>query len=287
MVAGSITPITSTVSVIIPTHNRAHTLSRALESVLAQSHPVLEIIVIDDGSTDETPGLMAEQYAQCCYLRQDNQGVSAARNRGIQQARGEWLALLDSDDCWMPKKLERQFDRLAALPGHRLCHSDEIWIRNGKRVNAMRKHAKQGGHIYQYCLPLCVISPSATLLHRSLFEVYGLFDENLPACEDYDLWLRICSREPVAYVDEPLVIKYGGHEDQLSRRHWGMDRFRVHALGKLLESQTLSPADRAKTLRTLEQKCQILIQGAEKRSAWARADEYRKILKHYERELLR
>ncbi len=285
MVSGSIALMNSSVSVIIPTHNRAHTLSRALESVLAQSHPILEIIVIDDGSTDETPGLMAERYAQCHYLRQDNQGVSAARNRGIQQARGEWLALLDSDDSWMPKKLERQFDTLAASPGHRLCHSDEIWIRNGKRVNAMRKHAKQGGQIYQHCLPLCVISPSAALLHRCLFETYGLFDEDLPACEDYDLWLRICSREPVAYVDEPLVIKYGGHEDQLSRRYWGMDRFRVHALEKLLERQTLSPADRAETLRTLAQKCRILIQGAEKRSAWARADEYRKILKRYEREL--
>ncbi len=273
------------VSVIIPTHNRAHTLPRALDSVLAQSHAVLETLVIDDGSSDDTPELMAKHYPQCIYLRQENRGVSAARNRGIREARGEWLALLDSDDCWMPRKLERQLERLIASPELRLCHSDEIWIRNGKRVNAMHKHAKQGGHIFPHCLPLCVISPSAAVLHHSLFEAYGGFDEELPACEDYDLWLRICSREAVAFVDEPLVVKYGGHEDQLSRRHWGMDRFRIHALRKLLETQTLSPGDRLQTLQTLEQKCRILIQGAEKRNIPERAAEYRAILTHYTREL--
>ncbi|MET0050456.1 MAG: glycosyltransferase [Candidatus Thiodiazotropha sp.] len=273
------------VSVIIPTHNRVHTLPRALDSVLAQSHAAHEIIVIDDGSSDGTPELMTQHYAHCVYLRQDNRGVSAARNRGIREASGEWLALLDSDDSWMPEKLERQLEQLTAEPQLRLCHSEEIWIRNGKRVNAMRKHAKQGGHIFEHCLPLCVISPSAALLHHSLFDDYGGFDEELPACEDYDLWLRICSREAVAFVDEPLVVKYGGHEDQLSRRHWGMDRFRVHALRKLLDTQHLSSSDRLKTLQTLEQKCRILIQGAEKRNAPERAAEYRAILTHYTREL--
>ncbi|MET0029724.1 MAG: glycosyltransferase [Candidatus Thiodiazotropha sp.] len=275
----------SAVSVIIPTHNRVHTLPRALDSVLAQSHAAHEIIVIDDGSSDGTPELMTQHYAHCVYLRQDNRGVSAARNRGIREASGEWLALLDSDDSWMPEKLERQLEQLTAEPQLRLCHSEEIWIRNGKRVNAMRKHAKQGGHIFEHCLPLCVISPSAALLHHSLFDDYGGFDEELPACEDYDLWLRICSREAVAFVDEPLVVKYGGHEDQLSRRHWGMDRFRVHALRKLLDTQHLSSSDRLKTLQTLEQKCRILIQGAEKRNAPERAAEYRAILTHYTREL--
>ncbi|MET0090366.1 MAG: glycosyltransferase [Candidatus Thiodiazotropha sp.] len=275
----------SGVSVIIPTHNRVHTLPRALDSVLAQSHAVREIIVIDDGSNDGTPDLMTRHYSNCVYLRQDNRGVSAARNRGIREANGEWLALLDSDDSWMPEKLERQLGRLTALPQLRLCHSEEIWIRNGKRVNAMRKHAKQGGQIFEHCLPLCVISPSAALLHHRLFDDYGGFDEELPACEDYDLWLRICSREAVAFVDEPLVVKYGGHEDQLSRRHWGMDRFRVHALRKLLDTQHLSSGDRLKTLQTLEQKCRILIQGAEKRNAPERAAEYRAVLMRYAREL--
>ncbi|MET0065698.1 MAG: glycosyltransferase [Candidatus Thiodiazotropha sp.] len=276
--------MSSTVSVIIPSFNRAHTLARALDSVIAQTHPVLEIIVIDDGSTDQTDELIARDYPQCVCLRQSNRGVSAARNRGISHARGEWLALLDSDDSWMPEKLEQQFAALAASPGLRLCHTDEIWIRNGTRINPMRKHRKQGGQIFAQCLPLCVISPSASLMHRSLFETYGLFDEDLPACEDYDLWLRVCSREAVAFVEQPLVVKYGGHEDQLSRQYWGMDRFRVRALSKLLEARILSAEDRQKTLQVLEQKCRILIQGAEKRGARARADEYREMLDLCQRE---
>ena len=273
------------ISVIIPTYNRAHTLSRALDSVFAQSYPPSEVIVVDDGSVDDTRAMIAERYPQCIYLTQPNLGVSRARNQGITQAKGEWIALLDSDDCWLPDKLEKQMERLAESPNLRLCHTDEIWIRNGVRVNPMRKHAKSGGRIFQRCLPLCVISPSAALLHRSLFDEFGLFDPELPACEDYDLWLRICSREAVAYVDEPLTVKYGGHEDQLSHRHWGMDRFRVYALQKLLDDLPLGPSDRLAAIHTLIGKCVILSQGAEKRGKPERAEHFRNIQRHYEREL--
>ena len=251
------------ISLIIPTHDRAHTLSRALDSALAQTRPADEIIVIDDGSTDGTEALIRNRYPQVVYRRQPNLGVSAARNHGIRIASGDWIALLDSDDAWQPHKLERQ---LATLPSDTcITHCDELWIRNGARVNPMRKHAKAGGWIYRHCLPLCAISPSAVLIQRGLLEQVGLFDESLPACEDYDLWLRITARWPVHYLDERLVIKYGGHADQLSRRHPAMDRFRVQALEKMLAGDVLNETDRQATLVALVDKLAILEQGARKR----------------------
>ncbi|MCU7906010.1 MAG: glycosyltransferase family 2 protein [Candidatus Thiodiazotropha sp. (ex Epidulcina cf. delphinae)] len=270
------------VSVIIPTHNRRHTLSRALDSVLAQSLPPQEIIVVDDGSDDGTGKMIGDRYRQCNYFAQPNQGVSSARNLGIQQARGEWIAFLDSDDCWLPDKLRRQIELVTKSTCSRLCHTGEIWIRNGVRVNQMDKHAKSGGRIFQRCLALCVISPSSVMLHRSLFDEFGLFDPELPACEDYDLWLRICSREPVLFIDEPLTVKYGGHDDQLSRCHWGMDRFRVYALRKLLDNQHLEEADRVAAVETLVKKCAILAQGAEKRGHIERTAYYRTVQQRYQ-----
>ncbi|MCU7871966.1 MAG: glycosyltransferase [Candidatus Thiodiazotropha sp. (ex Lucinoma borealis)] len=269
------------ISVVIPSYNRAHTLSRALDSVLTQSYTPLEVIVVDDGSSDETSVLMKNQYSHCGYIAQPNLGVSSARNLGIEKSQGEWIAFLDSDDCWMPNKLQQQTDALVKSPGYRLCHTEEIWIRNGVRVNQMDKHSKSGGHIFQRCLPLCVISPSSVVLHRSLFDEYGLFDTELQACEDYDLWLRICAQEAVLFVDEPLIEKYGGHDDQLSHRHWGMDRFRVYALQKLLDNQSLEDGDRLATIKTLVTKCAILSQGAEKRGHFERAAYYRGIEQRY------
>lgn len=269
------------VSVIIPTYNRAHTLSRAIDSVLSQTYPPLEIIVVDDGSQDDTARMMADRYDQCDYLYQTNRGVSSARNLGIEKARGEWIALLDSDDRWLPNKLKLQLEALAESPQYRICHSNELWIRNGVRVNQMRKHKKSGGKIFQRCLPLCVISPSSAILHRSLFEDFGLFDTELPACEDYDLWLRICASEEVLFIDEPLIEKFGGHSDQLSRHHWGMDRFRVHALEKLLDNHKLNSDDRIAAIDTLVEKCDILAQGAEKRNQLERAVYYRTIQQRY------
>jgi len=273
------------ISVIIPTYNRSKTLPRALDSIFAQTHPAEEVIVVDDGSVDGTRELLTRHYPACRYLRQENQGVSSARNLGIAQASGEWIALLDSDDAWRPEKLARQIEALAAHEEVRLCHTEEIWIRNGIRVNAMRKHAKSGGRIFRQCLPLCVISPSSVLLHRSLFDAYGDFDTGLPACEDYDLWLRLCAHEEVLFIEQPLTVKYGGHEDQLSRQHWGMDRFRVAALEKLLQSTPLSGQDRQAVLQTLVEKTAILAQGAEKRGKTDRARYYHELQTAYRSQL--
>ncbi len=271
------------VSVVIPSHDRAALLSRALESVRSQSRPAGEVIVVDDGSTDGTAGILPRRFPEVRLMRQERRGVSAARNRGIGAASGDWIAFLDSDDSWEPPKLERQLDALAAAPRYRICHTDEIWIRNGRRVNPRRRHAKRGGWIFRHCLPLCAISPSSALIHRSVFEAVGLFDEDLPGGEDYDLWLRISARYPVLLVDEPLVVKTGGHADQLSRRVRGLDRYRIRSLVKILESGELEPADRAAAVATLDEKCRIWATGAARRGRYDEAEEVLEIARHWSR----
>ncbi len=270
------------ISVIIPSYNRAAVLPRALDSVLGQTVLPEEIIVVDDGSTDTTPAILAENYSQVSLISQSNQGVSAARNAGITAAKGNWIALLDSDDAWLPTKLEQQIQAISAKPDCLICHTDEIWIRNGKRVNPMQKHAKPDGWIYQDSLPLCCVSPSSILIHRSLFDQVGLFDESLPACEDYDLWLRLFSKHPVLLVKAALLIKHGGHADQLSRKHWGMDRFRVKALCKILDAGELGEGDRQATMHQLLQKIEILMTGCIKRSKHEQIAHYQQIRDTYQ-----
>tara|TARA_B100000475_G_scaffold31968_1_gene21074 strand:+ start:494 stop:1351 length:858 start_codon:yes stop_codon:yes gene_type:complete len=262
------------VSAVIPTFNRGHCLLRAINSVLAQTTPVDEIIVVDDGSDDKTYDLLVKselldmrgQLPNIRYLYQENKGVSAARNLGIKEAENEYIALLDSDDAWAETKMERQALKLEKKNfSCRITHTEEIWLKDGQRINPKKKHKKSGGFIFEKCLPLCCISPSSVLLHRTLFNDYGFFDEKLPACEDYDMWLRLCAFEEVLFVEEALTIKYGGHADQLSRAFWGMDRFRVLALEKLINSGKLSKTQRSQALEMLVKKIEILLLGAKKR----------------------
>ena len=265
------------VTVIIPTFNRADMLKSAIDSVRRQNFSDWELIVVDDGSTDHTREVVAQFQDSIRYIYQKNQGPAAARNTGIRHARGRFIAFLDSDDQWLENKLAEQIKVLSAQPEMKICHTDEIWIRNGVRVNQKKIHQKYGGWIYQRCLPLCIISPSAVVIHRDVFEKVGLFDETMTVCEDYDLWLRVCHQFPVAFIEKPLIVKYGGHADQLSRKFWGMDRFRVRALGKMLEEKKLSPKDKDATIRMLKKKCNILINGFEKRNNFEEAEKYRKI----------
>jgi glycosyltransferase involved in cell wall biosynthesis len=272
---------TATVAVVIPSFNRMPVLPRAIDSVLAQSRPADEVILVDDGSTDETETLQ-HRYPEITYIKQENQGVSSARNTGIQEANSHWVAFLDSDDEWLPEKLEAQLQCAEEQPECPLVHSDEIWIRNGVRVNQMDKHAKAGGEIFERCLPLCAISPSAAMVQRDLLLDLGGFNEDLPACEDYDLWLRICAQHEVLFVDQPLLKKYGGHDDQLSRQYWGMDRFRVKALHDLLNSGVLDEYQESSARAMLLEKCEILEQGAEKRGNQQLLDELDALRAGYE-----
>jgi len=270
------------ISVVIPSYNRAHTLQQALQSVFAQSSAVDEVILVDDGSTDDSAMMVARQFPQVSVIRQPNGGVSAARNRGIEAAQHEWIALLDSDDCWLPHKVETVREAAAKHPGFILYHSDEIWVRRGVRVNPMQKHRKSGGWIFTQCLPLCAISPSAAVIQKSSLQDLGLFDESLPACEDYDLWLRLCHRFPVHYIDQPLITKYGGHEDQLSRQYPAMDRFRARALHRLLATTTLQADDFEAARNTLLGKLEILIKGARKHQNHSLIDEFEPLYRRWQ-----
>ena len=252
------------ISVIIPTYNRLHTLPRAVTSVLEQTCQVLEIIVIDDGSNDGTADWLKQAHGPLRVVHQNNHGVSYARNRGIETSKGNWLAFLDSDDYWHPDKLQKQMRALASQTDTLFCHCDEIWMRNGKHLNQKHKHRKQGGYIFEHCLPLCAISPSAAVIHRSIFTTYGSFNESLPACEDYDLWLRITAHEPVSFVDEPLLIKTGGHDDQLSRRYPHMDLFRLKSLAGLLRDANLNTRQNDLAAQMFLRKYNIVINGAKK-----------------------
>ena len=269
------------VSVIIPTYNRADFISECVQSVLAQTLPAREVIIVDDGSTDATYNILNDlgfnsistRKTVLRYIFQKNKGVSSARNLGIKEAKSEYIALLDSDDCWLKGKLDRQVIAFRDdIQNRRLCHTDEIWVRNGIRVNQHKKHKKSGGNVFQSCLKLCCISPSSTMLHRSVFEDFGFFDEDLPACEDYDFWLRYSSKEEVIFINEPLIIKKGGHSDQLSGVHWGMDRFRIYALEKILNEPDLKLGYRIAAIREIILKMEILINGSQKRKKMVYAE---------------
>jgi glycosyltransferase involved in cell wall biosynthesis len=273
------------VSIIIPTFNRLWTLPDAIESVLAQTYREYELIVVDDGSTDGTGGWFHETIRddRVRYIKKENGGVSSARNVGIQSARGQYIAFLDSDDQYLPPKLERQvavMDR-----GHPVSYTDEIWIRNGRRVNPKKKHQKYGGDIFIQSLPLVIISPSSVMLRRSVIDEVGLFDESMPACEDYDLWLRLTSRFPVFFINEPLIVKFGGHTDQLSRRYWGLDMLRIYALEKLLDFDGLDDGKRNAVIFEIMKKARVVRGGAKKRGNEVVAALYGEKIKMYEREL--
>jgi len=266
----------SLVSVIIPTFNRGYCLAESIRSVLDQGGA--ELIVVDDGSTDDTAKVLADFPAIQVIHLDENRGVSYARNKGLEQARGSLICFLDSDDLWEEGKLEAQVQWMQDNPQCRAVYTDEIWIRNGVRVNPMNKHQKYSGDIFRQCLPLCIVSPSSIMLRKSVLDEVGGFDESMPVCEDYDLWLRIAVRYPFKFLSDKLIVKRGGHDDQLSRKYWGMDRWRVYALEKLLRSDHLNPEQREWVTETLIEKSSILIQGYEKRGKAEEAMFYKDIV---------
>ena len=270
------------VSVIIPTYNRLPMLKEAVESVLAQDFEDMELIVVDDGSADGTAEGMRRYGGRVKLLQHPaNRGVSAARNKGVLQARGKYIAFLDSDDLWVKGKLKIQAAFLDDNPHYPLCYTDEIWIRKGKRVNPMLKHAKYSGWIFEKCLPLCIISPSSAMMKKALFSKVGLFDEVLPVCEDYDFWLRVSARFPIFFINRKLIIKRGGHPDQLSQRSWGNDRYRVMALEKLLSEPHIGSEERGMILKEMKKKSSVLYRGFLKRGNEAEARRYQEIMKRY------
>jgi GT2 family glycosyltransferase len=265
--------VSPVVSVIIPTFNRWPLVGEALESVFAQSYSDFELIVVDDGSTDDTQQELAKFRSRLRLFVKARGGVAAARNFGVSRAAGRYVAFLDSDDLWRPKKLEMQTAFMEKDPAVQICQTEEIWLRHGVRVNPRSRHQKPSGDIFIASLQLCLVSPSAVMMTKELFWRFGGFDERFPVCEDYDLWLRIAVEHRVPLIASPLTIKRGGHADQLSRSTWAIDRYRVAALQKLLRSN-LQGTRRARALAVLRSKVAILAQGARKRGKEQEANEY-------------
>jgi glycosyltransferase involved in cell wall biosynthesis len=258
----------------------------AVESVLAQEKVVFELIVVDDGSTDDTEEKLKIYGPRLRYYRQPNAGVSSARNRGLELSNGPVVAFLDSDDLWVPGKLQIQHEYLATNQKILICQTEEIWWRKGRRVNPSKHHQKPSGDIFRRSLDLCLVSPSAVMARRELFEKVGCFDEELQAAEDYDLWLRVAVDYPVPLLPEPLVIKRGGHPDQLSAKT-SIDRYRIKALEKLLSSGRLTPQKYEWTWQALRRKCEIYGHGCLKRGRVEEGETYLALPEKYRHEGLR
>jgi glycosyltransferase involved in cell wall biosynthesis len=271
-------------SIIIPTFNRHSLLKIAIESVLSQTYPDFELIIIDDGSSDNT-ALFCEGIAdkRLLYSFQVNQGVSSSRNNGIQQARGRFICFLDSDDRFRPDKLAITRDYIEKFPDFKIFHSDEIWFMRGKLLNQKKIHQKPDGNAFEKSLHLCCISPSAVTISKEVFERVGGFDETLPACEDYDLWLRVTAHYPIKLIPEALTIKAGGHADQLSKKYPAMDTLRIYALKKLLDANILTLMQRESAIKELKRKCVIYIKGAEKREKIREVHCYTDIMHTYDK----
>jgi len=268
-------------SVIIPTFNREQFLNIVLKSVLDQSFDDFELIIIDDGSTDQTEEIVKSFKDQrIVYQFQDNHGVAHARNQGLQVAKGRYIAFLDSDDKWVSQKLERVKNHIDQFPEFKIFHTEEIWYRGDELLNQKKKHKKPNGRVYQNALSLCCISISTAVISREVFDDVGTFDERLAACEDYDFWLRATHKYDVKLIEEYLTIKDGGRPDQLSSQ-WGLDQYRIQSLAKMLASKQLNQEDYQLTYQELVKKCRIFASGARKRGREEQAKSLERLIEKY------
>jgi len=245
------------ISVVIPTFNREAFILKAIDSIKKQSVNVDEIIVVDDGSSDNTKSLL--ENSDIKYIYQKNSGVSSARNAGIKEAKNDWLAFLDSDDTWHETKIEKQIEFHKQNKGILLSHTNELWKRNDKIINQKKHQLKPSGFCFLQNLEACKIGPSTVMIHKDIFSKIGLFDENLIVCEDYDLWLRISKEFEIGYLEEKLMTKYAGHENQLSFTTFAIDQYRIQALEKHLKSEHKNDVQ-----KELIRKIELILKGARK-----------------------
>ena len=217
------------ISVVIPTYNRADLISETLDSVLAQTYRDFEVIVVDDGSTDDTIKLLSKYGQDIRIIGQENQGAGSARNTGIREAKGEFIAFLDSDDLWLPKKLERQ---IAFLDRNR----DLSWVytdvevfdgESGRKLYILGQCSRlYEGDILPYLFLKNFIPSSTLLVRRSIFNEIGAF-KTLPMAQDCDMWLRIAALYPVGLIAEPLA-RYRIHRERISSGHKWKTKFNIH-----------------------------------------------------------
>ncbi|MFZ4714821.1 MAG: glycosyltransferase family 2 protein [Bacteriovoracaceae bacterium] len=261
-------------NVIIPVFNRPQYIERAIQSVLQQTYQQLTLTIVDDGSTDETVDILKKYigHPKVNILTQTNSGVSSARNKGVMSLDTRWISFLDSDDEWLPRKLEKQMKYLEEYPHFRFIHSEENWFRNGVKVNPKLKHSKSAPNLFSRSLEGCLISPSTVVMRKDLFLEKGSFNESFVVCEDYDLWLKVMATEKIAFHPEYLVNKYGGHADQLSMKYPAMDYWRIKSLVNLL-TLSIDENRRSLIIKEIEKKTPILLRGFQKHENKIQHDE--------------
>ncbi|UCG34994.1 MAG: glycosyltransferase [Candidatus Omnitrophota bacterium] len=270
-------------SIIIPTYNRMRFLQIAIDSVLRQEFKDFELIVVDDGSTDSTKELIADlKDSRLYYSYQPHQGVSTARNKGLRNCQGEFICFLDSDDRFRKDKLSLSYNYIKKYPEYKIFHTNEIWYRSGALLAQKTYHQKPSGFVFEQAVKLCCISISTAAIRRGIFDEIGLFDENFPACEDYDFWLRATARYPVMLIPEDLTIKEGGHPDQQSKKYPAMDKFRITALKKILANGELNKELAQIAFEELKEKCSIYIKGALKRKKTKEAQYYKGLIEQFD-----
>ena len=270
------------VSVVIPTLNRREFLKEAIDSVLDQTFQDFKLIVVDDGSTDDTNGLVKDyKNTKIKYICQDTEGPASARNMGIKISKGTYIAFLDSDDTWEKDKLEIQVSAMDNNPECLFSHTEEIWYKKGKRINPKEKHKKHHGEVFEQSVKLCAISMSTVMVKRELFDRIGLFDENMKACEDYDFWLRVTARFPVLLVDKELTVKQAGHDDQVSQSVKCLDKYRIYALEKIINSGLLDEEKKKLATEELINKCKIYSKGCIKHKKLDEGRYYFDLMKKY------
>lgn len=253
------------VTVVIPVYNRTWLLKTAIESVLCQKYPLLQIIVVDDGSESSTFDALRPYMSLITYIRIDkNSGVSHARNVGIHNAKYEYIAFLDSDDIWLPNKLMLQISYMKEN-NLMISHTDEYWYKNNRFVNQKRKHKKYGGYILKDILDICRISPSSAVVHNSVFDKIGLFDENQSVCEDYDMWLRIANKYYVGYLEVKTIIKVAHDEPQLSLNTLHLEYYRLLSLTKFICRNKISYYNKICAIDELKRKFRIVEKGLNKK----------------------
>lgn len=271
------------ISVIIPTFNRQQFLKIAIDSVLQQTYSDFELIIIDDGSTDDTQNVIDQfKDKRINYYYQINKGAGSARNYGMKMAKSTYLAFLDSDDKWVSKKLEIQLDIMEKNKDFLLSHTEEVWFKGIRLINHKKIHKKEFGNIFHKSLILCSIGISTVIMQRKVIDLIGYFDDKFEVCEDYDYFLRFTVKYPVYYTDMPLTIKQGGHYDQLSQKYFGMDKYRIFAIEKILQSNELSLEQNILAYEELKKKCKIYGNGCMKYNRIEEAKYYFNLPKKYE-----
>lgn len=242
------------VSVIIPSYNAGRWIKSTIDSALAQTYSNIEIIVVDDGSTDESVSIISENFPEVKLITQTNQGVAAARNKGIENSSGEWIAFLDADDIWLPNKIRDQFELLATDPEAKMAYSAwHVWPSQTPSpdpellcdLQNIRENTDEfrgpSGWIYPELLEDCYVWTSTVLAKRTLFGQIGNFDATLKIGEDYDLWLRASQSTKILRVAKPLAL-YRIHPTSLTKST-PLENYQAIVINRAIEKWGYRSAD--------------------------------------------